>query len=479
MKFLRPTSLRSRLTLWYVSILAVLLFVYAALVFVFQYGVLSRQLLHDEVQDIVTVEGLLHFANDGTLRLSQDYFSRPQSHLLVDRLMEVRDLDGNVLYRSPTLKGMPLGGVNRRHEGDTGFDERIVQLEDGTHVFLVSHMHSLQGKALLIRLGYSLAPLRARMMQFLLLLLVAIPLALLLAGVAGQLIARSALRPLENMTQLAAGLTANRLSGRLEILNPEDELGLMAKVFNQLLDRLEQAFQQLQRFTADAAHELRAPLAALRAVGEVALERNAGEDACRRALGDILEETQRLSETIDSLLLLARAEATQNSSETETFQVTVLSDEVVDLLSVVLEEKKITVLRIVELTQRSLVQANRKLLRVAILNVLHNALKFSPDNSILRIGYEYVEGTSPKLRVTIHDSGPGLQKGEHEKVFDRFYTGPDSSASPHRGMGLGLSIAKLIVTRDGGAIWFDTAVERGAKCVIELPPADIKPQIGV
>lgn len=465
----KPTNLRTRLTLWYVGVLAVLLLVYAGLVFAFQYAVLTRQLAHDETQDVVTVEGLLYFDGQGTLQLHQDYYSRPQSHLLVDRLMEVRDLSGKVLYRSPTLRDIPLGGPNREGEGDKGFDERVVRLRDGSYVFLVSHIHAMQGRVLLIRLGYDLAPLRARMIQFLGLLLIAIPLALLLAGAAGQLIARRALRPLDSMTARAQGITASKLGERLEIENPDDELGQMAKVFNHLLDRLEQAFSHLQRFTADAAHELRTPLASVRTIGEVALGRNDGEEACRRALEDILEESSRLSETIDSLLLLAKAEVSRPDAERTIFFVTDLVNELLNLMEIVIEEKHVRVLQEDEAAGRVAVNADRSLLRVAILNVLHNALKFSPEDSLLRISYT----RSPELGlfVAFMDEGPGIKTGEHDRIFDRFFTSGSAATAPQSGTGLGLSIAKLIIDRIGGSISFDPSVPQGAKCVLRLPVA--------
>lgn len=469
MSFLRPTNLRSRLTLWYVAVLGVLLLVYAALVFTFQYGVLTRQLVHDEIQDVVTVEGLLYFDTAGSLQLHQDYFSRSQSHMLVDRLMEVRDLNGNVLYRSATLNDMPLGGPIRKGEGDKEFDERIVRLQDGTRVFLVSHIHSMQGKTLLIRLGYSIAPLRARMLQFLLLLLIAIPLALLLAGFAGQMIARKALRPLDRMAIRAESITASNLSDRLDVHNPDDELGQMAKVFNHLLDRLEQAFSQLQRFTADAAHELRTPLASLRTVGEVALESEHDEEAYRDALGNILEETQRLGETIDSLLLLARAETTQPGEQQTIFVVSDLVKGVLDLLSIVIEEKHVTMLQENDALGRALIKADRSLMRVAILNVLHNALKFSPTGSVLRITYSIDDLHPEMLRIAFQDAGPGIPLGDNERVFDRFYTSASSHTASQSGTGLGLSITRLIVNRSGGSIYFDPVAEEGARCVIELP----------
>jgi len=464
-----PTNLRTRLTLWYLAVLAALLIVYAILVLAFQYVVLTRQIVHDEIQDVVTVEGLLYFDSHGDLQLRQDYYSRPQSHLLVDRMMEVRDRYGDVLYRSPTLDGMPLGGPNRQGEGDAGFDERIVRLRDGSHVFMVSHIHTMQGQTLIIRLGYSLASLRARMIQFVLLLLIAVPIALLLAGIAGHVIAKKALRPLEKMAARAEGITASSLSSRLDVANPNDELGHMARVFNSLLDRLEQAFAQLHRFTADAAHELRTPLAALRTIGEVALEKGQGSEEYREALGNILEETARLNETISSLLLLAKAEAMQPGEQQTVFVASELVDEILNLLQVVTDERNITVVQEGKSAGQVSLRADRALLRVAIINVLHNALKFSPNGSALRISYLHSDGPSPALSITFHDQGPGIAQGEHQRVFERFFTSSSRGTAPESGTGLGLSVAKLVIDRIGGEIWFDEDTTDGAKCIIALP----------
>ncbi|WP_254062541.1 ATP-binding protein [Acidobacterium sp. S8] len=469
MKFPLPTNLRGRLTFWYVSVLAVLLFIYAAMVFAFQYAVLSRQLFHDEVQDVITAEGLLFFDTQGTLRLRDDYFSRPQSHLLLDRMMEVRDLSGNVLYRSATLKGMPLGGPNRHGEGDTDFDARIVRLQDGSHAFVVSHIHSMQGRTMLIRLGYSLVPLRDRMFQFFVLLLIAILLALMLAAVAGQMIAKRALRPLHQMATRAEGITASNLNLRLAIENPADELGYMARVFNHLLDRLEQAFNQLQRFTADAAHELRTPIAALQTIGEVALEKGQGSTEYQEALGSILEETGRLNETIESLLLLARAEAAGADGNKTIFAVSELVNEVLGLLEVIIEERKISVTQEGESVGRAYVRANRSLLRIAIVNILHNSLKFSPNESVLSISYSRIEAVASQLQVTFQDQGPGITPGEHQQVFERFFTSPGHDTATKSGSGLGLSVAKLVIDRIGGEIRFDQKVQVGAKCIVNLP----------
>lgn len=449
------------------GVLALLLIVYATVVFAFQYVVLTRQLYHDEVQDVVTVEGLLFFDAAGNLQLTQNYYSRPQSHLLIDRLMEVRDLSGKILYSSATLHGMPFGGPLRAGEGDTGFDERLIELQDGSHAFVVSHIHTLQDRTVVIRLGYDLAPLRARMFQFLLLLFIAIPLALILAALAGQTIARRALRPLERMTARAERITASNLSDRLEVPNSGDELGTMALVFNHLLERLEQAFQQLQRFTADASHELRAPLAAIRTISEVALEKQGNAETYRDALGSVLEESARLSQTVDALLLLARTEGIAPAHAQPVFILRELVSEVVSLLEVLGEERRVQIIQVHSEIASVEVHADRGLMRIAFMNVLHNALKFSPEDSTIALDFH--QPTSSSIQISIQDEGPGIVSGEHSRVFDRFFTSSDHATADISGVGLGLSIAKLIVERAGGSIQFDDEFRQGAKCVIHLP----------
>ena len=458
-------SLRTRLTLWYVAVLAILLLVYATLVFGFQCAVLVHQIFHDEVQEVVTAEGLLYFDAQGALQLQQNYYSRPQSHLLVDRLMEALDLSGKVLYRSATLDGMSLGGPLQRGEGDTSFNQRIVRLRDGSFVLVVSHIHTLQGRTMVIRLGYTLAALRNRLFQFLLLLLVAVPLALAVAGVVGQIIAKRGLQPLEKMAARAENITASNLHDRLQIENQNDELGQMARVLNHLLQRLEQAFQQMKRFTGDAAHELRTPLASIRTVSEVALEKEREPEEYREALASILEEAARLNETINGLLLLARAEATQPGQEQTVFSSKELVDEVLNVLEVLIEEKQITVVQDGASIGNQVIRADRGLLRIAFMNVLHNAVKFSPRSSILRISYSSLAGI---LQIAFQDQGPGIAPNEQQQVFEHFFTSNSEATAPNNGAGLGLSITKLIIDRIDGRIRFEP-IERGAKCVIELP----------
>ena len=464
------TSLRTRLTLWYVGVLAGILALYIGAVFVFQYALLKRQMYHDEVQEMVTVEGLLFFDTAGQLHLHEDYFSRPRSRLLIDRLMEVRDGSGAVLYRSANLRGREFGGQPFSGEGSDTFDQRTVRLSDGDDVYLISHTHPIQGRQVLIRLGYSLAPLSSRMLRFLLLLICTLPLALVAAAVAGYGIAKRALLPLDVMAARAESITVNNLNDRLLVPPGDDELGHMARVLNHLFERLERAFGEMRRFTADAAHELRTPLANQRVTGEIAMRERTSNEGYREAISEMLEEAVRLSQTIDSLMVLSKTETQQTGGTLTSFQLGEVVDEVALLLDVLLEERHISVVQRPGSRDRPRVSANRDFIRLAVMNVMHNAVKFSPLGGMIEVSYETVTlGTAAAERLCLKDAGPGIQQGEHEEVFKRFYTSRAPEAKPNTGTGLGLSIAKLAVERSGGRIGFDTLEMSGAKCCIDIP----------
>lgn len=250
---LHSSNVRHRLTLWYVSVFGLVLLLFISAATLLEYFQLSNRLYHAEIQDVETAEGLLAFAPDGTLVLHEEYHNNPEHILLLDRYMEVLTPEGQVLLRNAKLRWQDLGGPPFPNEGLSSYNPRRVQLQDGTRVLLISHIHSIGTRPLLIRLAYSTEPIERGVWQFLGLLLLAVPPTLLIAGLAGYRMAYKVLLPLKNMALRAETITASHLDQRLPVENPNDELGYMARVLNDLLARLQDSFDNLKRFTADAS----------------------------------------------------------------------------------------------------------------------------------------------------------------------------------------------------------------------------------
>jgi len=468
----RPTYIRDRLTLWYVGIFGVVLAIYICGACVLQYWQLSDQLHHAEIEDLETVEGLLYFTPDGRLFLHEDYHSHPESRLLLDRYMEVLSPDGQVLFRNDRLHGMDMGGTPEPREGVVGYQSNRMRLADGTTVLAISHLHLFQGKSLLIRLAYSTELLRQRLFEFLGLLLLAMPFALVAAGFAGYRVAGKAINPLEEMARQTEQITAQRLKERIPVENPDDEFGHMARVLNGLLARLGESFEQLQHFTSDVSHELRTPLAAMRSVGEVGLQEDHSTEKYRDIIGSMLEEVARLTAMIDTLLTIAHADSGEVQLHRTVFDLNDLVQESVAVVGVLAEDKKQTIL--VDGQSQLSVSADRNFLRMAVINLLDNAVKYSPAGSAIRLRLSHCDATSDLaqfVELAIEDEGPGIPEDKAARVFDRFYRVDEGRTRDAGGTGLGLAIAKWAVETHGGTIDLKPRLPNGSVFYIRLPIA--------
>ena len=460
------TYIRTRLTIWYIAIFSLIMGLYVSAACAIQYWELNEQLYHAEVQDMETVEGLLYFTPDGHLLLHEEYHSHPDSRLLLDRLMEVLDPKGTVLFRNEKLGGLALGGPPLPQESSVRHFAARMRLADGTHVLAVSHFHPVQGRRVLIRIAYSTEPLRRRLIELLVVLILVLPLALIAAGFAGYRVAGKALNPLAAMADLTEQITVTRLSSRVPVENPNDEFGRMARVLNGLLERLEESFLQLQRFTSDVSHELRTPLTSMRSVGEVGLEQSHSDAEYRDIVGSMLEEVGRLTSMIDTLLTIAHADSGSIQLNRAVFRLMELVEESVGVVGVLAEEKKQTIF--VAGDSALSVSADRGFLRMAIINLLDNAVKYSPVGSAIRVLLE--QSTEERyVKLAISDEGPGIPISEASRVFDRFYRLDEGRAREEGGAGLGLAIAKWSAAAHGGEILLDSEPGRGSAFTIRLP----------
>ncbi len=466
MRNLRPRHVRTRLTLWYIAVLASVLVLSWGVTASFLFLQMRSQLDNYAVQDIETVEGLLYFDAGGRLILREDYHNHPESKQVLERLVEIRSSTGSVLYRNERLGDQALGGNPIPGEGEGGYSIRSARLADGTTARMASRRHTLDGRSLLIRLGYSEQPIWARFDELAVASLLAVPIALALAGLGGYVLAKRALAPLEQMAFRAEQITSERLNERLPAGDVDDELGQLARIFNNLLGRLEESFEQLRRFTSDASHELRTPLTAIRSVGEVALQKDGSREEYRDTIGSMLEEVNRLTALVDSLLTISRADAGRLQLHPSVFSAMDLAREAAGLFEVLVEEKgqRITV----QGDERVKVKGDRVFLRQALVNIIHNAVKYSPAGGTISVGVQYEPEGS--IRLDVVDSGPGIAPEHAAKIFDRFYRVDESRSREGGGAGLGLSIAQWAVRVHGGDIHLQATQGSGCTFQIWLPP---------
>jgi signal transduction histidine kinase len=223
-----------------------------------------------------------------------------------------------------------------------------------------------------------------------------------------------------------------------------DELDHLADVFNRTMGRLERSFQQLRQFTADASHELRTPLAAIRSVGEVGLERNGSREDYRELVGSMLEEVNRLTRLVDDLLMIARTDSGAIQLNYSTVDLSLLTRDTVTLLDPLADEKE---QKLAFASPGDVpIRGDPAILRQAIINILHNAIKYSPRGSAISVG------VGQDATVTIEDAGPGIPAEHARRIFDRFYRIDRGRSRQEGGFGLGLSIAKWAVEANGGTI---------------------------
>jgi heavy metal sensor kinase len=292
-----------------------------------------------------------------------------------------------------------------------------------------------------------------------------LPLVLALTAYAGYRMVGRALDPIGKMASRAEQINSERLNERLPESNPQDELGHLALVFNAMLSRIEQSFEQLRRFTADASHELRTPLAAIRSIGEVSLQKKTSAEEYRDTIGSMLEEANRLTGMVESLLVLSRADGGQIKMHATDFAAAELVREAESLLEVLIEDKQIAFELRGDETAR--VHGDRLYLRHAMINVMHNAMKFTPAGG--KIAAEIARTDDAHVEITIADSGPGIPSEHAARIFERFYRAEEARAEHSNGAGLGLAIAKWAVEANGGEIGVREPVGGGASVWIRLP----------
>ena len=325
---------------------------------------------------------------------------------------------------------------------------------------------ALAGRPHEIQLATSFGAVSGARRRLIGLVFLAAPLSLVLSLGGGYLISRRALRPIEDVVDVAETMTVDRLDRRLDVAKSGDVIERLGATFNSMLDRLESSVKRLEEFTADASHELRSPVSVIRTTAELALRQDRTPDELRRDMADIEEETGRLSELVDDLLTLARADGKAESPAMEITDLGAIVQEVGAQYQRLPGGKDIEV----EIEpRRATVRGHAPSLRRLMVILLDNAVRHTPGDT--RISLQ-VGGSSNQVEVTVSDQGEGIPADVLPRIFDRFYRSDRSRNRSEGGFGLGLSIAKWIVESHGGRIAADSLPGKGSTFTASFPRAD-------
>ena len=294
-----------------------------------------------------------------------------------------------------------------------------------------------------------------------------LPTTLLVAGIGGFLLAKKSLSPVVVMSDQAKHITATNLQERLKVSNPNDELGRLAGVFNEMLSRLEHSFENMRQFMADASHELRTPLSIIRGEADVSLSQDRNEGEYKESLAIIQDEARRLSRIVDDMLVLAHADAGQHQVRASEFYLNDLVEEACRSMQVLAARKgvRLTLAAAEDLP----FHGDEDMLRRLVLNLVDNAIKYTHEGGSVLVK---TEATQSMAKIIITDTGVGIPAEAAPHVFERFYRADTARSRADGGSGLGLAIAKWAAEAHNGSIDLQTLPGSGSTFTVSLPRRD-------
>jgi heavy metal sensor kinase len=449
-----------RLTLWHGAVMLIMLGVYIAVIYAVVNSTVSQALDERVRSDFILAASLVDQDEDGTFT-----WNAPEVPTGTEELpwVQVWTADGSrLLLQNAEAQRRPVAASQQL--ATRAMDDRVVQAAaDPVPMRVLSSYGTIRGVPVVIQVARSEADMRQNLRDLLFVLAAGLPVAVAVAGFGAYWLARRALSPVERMTERARLITAERLGERLPVHNADDEMGRLASVFNETLGRLESSFEQMRRFTADVSHELRTPLTAIRSVGEVGLRGHRDDAGYRTIVGSMLEEADRLATLVDRLLALSRAETGEAKLSKDVVELQRLVEDSAGQLSVLAEEKGQTLSIVRDAAPAAM--ADAQVLRQAIINLVDNAIKFTPSGGRVELR---ISENAREAFIDVTDSGPGIPAEASAHIFDRFYR-VSSDTDTAAGTGLGLSIAKNAAEANGGRLTLERTGVDGTTFRIAVP----------
>jgi heavy metal sensor kinase len=463
--WLRP--IRVRLTLWYVLLLAVVLTVFGGALYL-----ALHITLHNDLDDTLRRSAALVA---GTLEVDEGHLSSE----LQQPLLWNDPKQGEHFWRIISRSGQVVGQDGVQHMGGVPTDQAVLATAlSGQEVYQTLHIGDdatriytapvVRGGQIIgvVQEGVSLDDVRQTLTAFRWTLAIALPVTLALASIGGLFLASRALRPVDQITRTAQSISAHDLSQRLNLNLPDDELGRLARTFDAMIARLDEAFRRQRRFTANASHELRTPLTIIKGDLSLALARPRDLDYYRRVLEEVDEEIDHMNRLVNRLLTLARADAEGIPLERRAVDMTALLTDLSEQTRPLAEAKGLDLTAQIapDLTAR----VDPDAVTQVLLNLLENAIKYTASGRV-RLSARRAGPDEGEILIAISDSGPGIPAKHLPHIFDRFYRVDRARSRELGGTGLGLSIAQELVKAHGGDIAVHSVVGEGSTFTVRLP----------
>lgn len=459
---LRP--IRVRLTLWYVLLLAIILVAFGGAVYL-ALGFIR----YSDVDDILSSSAAL-LANAAELdSLGQlSSWNDPQQG---EHVWRVLSSSGQIvaLSNNPVSDALPDDPATLQAALDRGETIQTIRVDD--ELLRLYTAPVVRGGEVVgfVQVGLSVDDIQETLMTFRWILVLAVPATLALASVGGLFLAGRALRPVDEITRAAQTITAHDLSQRLDLDLPDDELGHLARTFDAMITRLDEAFRRQRRFTADASHELRTPLTVIKGDLSLALARPRDAEYYHRVLVEVNDEVDQMSRLVDRLLALARADAEGITLNRQAVDLTGLLTDLIEQMRPNAEAKGLELTA--QIAPKLTASIDADALTQVVLNLLDNALKYTSTQGRVRLS---AQRAGSEMRIAVSDSGLGIPAEHLSHIFERFYRvdrargrGPSAGMG---GAGLGLAIARELTRAHGGEITVSSVVGEGSTFTVNLPP---------
>lgn len=459
---MKPLPIRLRLTGWFFSIFAVFLCLFGVYAY-FAMGSSAYRTVDEELRERST--GVRALIQRVMLEEPEDLHNelREHSELQPGALLQVSDQQGNWVYRSAS---MSLHGVPRLH---TSSSTPSTFLADGIQLRVLSAKVQVGAQTYDIQVAAALDEFYGAQRRFETVLLISIPIFLVCAAAGGYLMSARALAPVDRITLTARTIGARNLSNRLEVPQTRDELQRLSETLNAMLERLEHAFRQVTKFTADASHELRTPISLMRTEAEITLSQPRSADEYREAFTSVYAELQSTSELVEKLLILARADSGKETLQNGTVDLADVIREVCLKGRVLAELKSIKFVE--HIPARPLrIEGDANSLGRLFLILIDNAVRYTPPGGSIEVA-GLLSGDARSALGVVRDTGIGIASEDLPHIFERFYRADKARSDESGGVGLGLSIGYWIAEIHGGTIEVESSPGNGSVFRVQIPIA--------